>query len=155
MVLSSTHVSKNHAEIYTDGLTLRVRDMGSPNGTYLNRQLVADAPLHEGDLLRFGDCDFRVVRTPSRARRRLTPCRCGGTSSRLLVREMIDKGAVTAALQPIVRLPGREPAAFEALGRGLYPGLPENPVELFDVAGGWAPRPRPSSARLFRRRRSS
>ena len=152
LVLSSSHVSKSHAEIYSDGLTLRVRDLGSSNGTYLNRQLVADAPLHEGDLLRIGDCDFRLVPdVPEEAsaaktlplRRQLSPLR---------MRELIDRGAVTNVFQPILSLPTREAAAFEALGRGLYPGLPEGPVELFDLAGALGPEAQAELSRLFRRR---
>ncbi len=152
LVLSSSHVSKTHAEIYSDGLTLRVRDLGSRNGTYLNRQLVADAPLHEGDVLRVGDYDFRLVPdAPEQAsaaetlplQRHLSPLR---------LRELIDRGAVTTVFQPIVAFPSREPVAFEALGRGLYPGLPEGPVALFDLAGELGPETQADLSRLFRRR---
>ncbi len=152
LVLSSSHVSKSHAEVYSDGLTLRVRDLGSRNGTYLNRQLVADAPLHEGDLLRVGDYDFRLVPdVPEQASaaetlpltRHLSPLR---------LRELIDRGAVTSVFQPIVAFPSREPAAFEALGRGLHPGLPQGPVELFDLAGELGSETQADLSRLFRRR---
>jgi EAL domain-containing protein (putative c-di-GMP-specific phosphodiesterase class I) len=152
MVLSSNHVSKNHAEIYSDGLTLRVRDLGSRNGTYLNRQLVADAPLHENDLLRIGDCDFRIVRLAPEGVSAFDTVPLRGHLEPIRVRELIDRGAVTAVYQPIVRLPGREPEAFEALGRGIYPGLPENPVELFDVAGVLGPDVQAELSALFRRR---
>jgi pSer/pThr/pTyr-binding forkhead associated (FHA) protein len=47
-----------HAEIYTDGLTLRVRDLGSRNGTFLNRAPVKDGPLHDGDVLHVGNYEF-------------------------------------------------------------------------------------------------
>ena len=43
MVLPSNHVSKAHAEIYSDGLTLRIRDLGSRNGTLLIRESVREA----------------------------------------------------------------------------------------------------------------
>ena len=152
MVLSSNHVSKNHAEIYSDGLTLRVRDLGSRNGTYLNRQLVADAPLHEGDLLRVGDCDFRIVRLATEGVSASDTIPLRGHLAPMRMRELIDKGAVTAVYQPIVSLPGRETAAFEALGRGLSPGLPENPVELFDIAGSLGPEAQAELSALFRRR---
>jgi EAL domain-containing protein (putative c-di-GMP-specific phosphodiesterase class I) len=152
MVLSSSHVSKNHAEVYSDGLTLRVRDMGSRNGTYLNRQLVADAPLHEGDVLRLGDCDFRVVRIAMEGVSALDTVPLRGHLGPVRVRELIDRGAVTAVYQPILHLPGREVVAYEALGRGLYPGLPEGPVELFDIAGMLGPEAQAELSSLFRRR---
>ena len=54
--------------------------------------------------------------------------------------------------QPIVSLPSGEPEAYEALGRGIYPGLPEGPVELFDLAGALGPDVQRELSRLFRRR---
>ena len=67
-------MSKNHAEIYSDGEALRVRDLGSRNGTFLNRQPVADAALHRGDVLHFGDFEFRIAeRERDRAPRARTP----------------------------------------------------------------------------------
>ena len=60
LVLPSAHVSKTHAEIYSDGEALRVRDLGSRNGTFLNRQPVSDAALHRGDVLHFGDFELRI-----------------------------------------------------------------------------------------------
>ena len=71
------------------------------------------------------------------------------------VRQLIDQGAVTMFFQPIVTLPSARVAAYEALGRGRMPGLPESPVELFDVAGRWGPTPRPSSAGCSAARRWS
>jgi len=160
LVLPSAHVSKAHAEIYSDGLTLRVRDLGSRNGTFLNRDPVADAPLHEGDVLHFGDYEFRVardlsagidgddegtlVRTAPLSRHFAT-----GTSQ---IRQLIDQGAVTMFFQPVVTLPSARVAAYEALGRGRMPGLPESPVELFDVAGQLGPEVQAELSRLFRRR---
>ena len=65
-MLPSAHVSKHHAEIYSDGLALRIRDLGSRNGTFVNRQVVTDAALHEQDVLHIGGHEFRVVRPWSR-----------------------------------------------------------------------------------------
>jgi EAL domain-containing protein (putative c-di-GMP-specific phosphodiesterase class I) len=68
------------------------------------------------------------------------------------VRELIDKGAVTMVFQPIVQLPSTRVAAYEALGRGRQPGLPENPVELFDAASTLGPEAQAELSRLFRRK---
>jgi pSer/pThr/pTyr-binding forkhead associated (FHA) protein len=102
LVLQSNHVSKFHAEIYTDGLTLRVRDLSSRNGTFLNRERVTDGPLHDGDVLHVGDYEFRVARE-------LPEEDCPGADGTILhtaplsrhfvsgalkVRELIDQGAV-------------------------------------------------------------
>jgi len=160
LVLPSAHVSKAHAEIYTDGLALRVRDLGSRNGTFLNREPVADATLHEGDVLHVGDNEFRVARDlpgedesdDERTLIRTAPLSRHFVSGALQVRELIDQGAVTILFQPIVTLPSARVAAYEALGRGRMPGLPESPVELFDLAGALGPDAQAELSRLFRRR---
>ena len=47
--LPSPMVSQEHAEIYLDGEELRVRDLGSTNGTFVNGdRLQADVELHDG-----------------------------------------------------------------------------------------------------------
>ena len=160
LVLPSAHVSKAHAEIYTDGLALRVRDLGSRNGTFLNREPVADATLHEGDVLHVGDNEFRVARDlpgedesdDERTLIRTAPLSRHFVSGALQVRDLIDQGAVTILFQPIVTLPSARVAAYEALGRGRMPGLPESPVELFDLAGALGPDAQAELSRLFRRR---
>ena len=160
LVLQSTHVSKAHAEIYTDGLTLRVRDLGSRNGTFLNREPVTDAPLHEGDVLHVGDYEFRVARElPEEDERddegtlvRTAPLSRHFVAGASQVRELIDEGAVTMFFQPIVTLPSARVVAYEALGRGRLDGLPESPVELFDLAGALGPDAQAELSRLFRRK---
>ena len=54
-------VSKEHAEIYFAGHGLHVRDLQSTNGTFSNQVRVQDTAIHEGDVLRFADCEMRVV----------------------------------------------------------------------------------------------
>ncbi len=160
LVLPSVHVSKAHAEIYTDGLALRVRDLGSRNGTFLNREQVTDAPLHEGDVLHVGDHEFRVARdVPEDGDRdqegtllRTAPLSRHFVAGASLLRKLLDDGAVTMFFQPIVTLPMARVAAYEALGRGRLEGLPESPVELFDLAGALGPEAQAELSRLFRRK---
>ena len=155
LVLSSVSVSKAHAEIYAEGPALRVRDLGSRNGTFVNRQRVENAPFNEGDVLHVGDHEFRLVRdanplddrtvaiTAPLSRHFLTGARA--------VRQMIDEGAITTLFQPILTLPSQHVCAYEALGRGLFPGLPAGPVELFELAGQLGPETQAELSRLFRR----
>ena len=63
LVLPADSVSKNHAEIYAAGTGLGLRDLGSKNGTFVNRAPIDDAHLCEGDILHFADFEFRVGRT--------------------------------------------------------------------------------------------
>ncbi len=57
--LDDITVSRRHAEIVRSGDGYSVRDAGSLNGTYLNRERIEDAPLANGDELQIGK--FRLV----------------------------------------------------------------------------------------------
>lgn len=57
--LDDVTVSRRHAEILRDGSDYLVRDAGSLNGTYLNRDRIEQATLHDGDELQIGS--FKLV----------------------------------------------------------------------------------------------
>lgn len=57
--LDDITVSRRHAEIVRQGGGFVVRDVGSLNGTYLNRERVEEAALANGDELQIGK--FRLV----------------------------------------------------------------------------------------------
>ena len=57
--LDDITVSRRHAEIHRTGDGYLVRDAGSLNGTYLNRERIEEAPLSNGDELQIGK--FRLV----------------------------------------------------------------------------------------------
>jgi EAL domain-containing protein (putative c-di-GMP-specific phosphodiesterase class I) len=148
LVLPADSVSKNHAEIYALGPSLRLRDLGSKNGTFLNRALVEDAALGEGDVVHFADFEFRLGRADAAESRpdgsldeRLTtvavkrpdlPHRFAEGTREL--RELLRERQVTIVFQPIVLLSRGTVAAYEALGRGRHPQLPESPLELLRIA---------------------
>lgn len=52
--LDDITVSRRHAEIVRDGEEYRVRDAGSLNGTYVNRERIEEAGLQHGDVLQVG-----------------------------------------------------------------------------------------------------
>lgn len=52
--LDDVTVSRRHAEVYRRGPKYFVRDVGSLNGTYVNRKQVDDVELHDGDELQIG-----------------------------------------------------------------------------------------------------
>ena len=163
LVLPADSVSKAHAEIYALGPGLRLRDLGSKNGTFLNRALVEDAALGEGDVLHFADFEFRLGRSdvedqvavaapdesPTTAVKRPgLPHRFAEGTREL--RELLREGQVTMVYQPIVLLSRGTVAAYEALGRGRHSQLPEGPLELLRIAesiGAAA-----ELSRLFRRK---
>ena len=57
--LDDITVSRRHAEIQRSAEGFIVRDAGSLNGTYLNRERIEEAPLSNGDELQIGK--FRLV----------------------------------------------------------------------------------------------
>ncbi len=156
VVLPSQLVSKQHAEISEVDGELRLRDLGSTNGTFVNRQPVDEVALHEDDIIHFADFEFRVGRreragaadegTVSIGERALPRGFVEGTRE---LKELLKEGAVSFLFQPIVRLPGGEVDAYEVLGRGAHPKLPESPVELLKIAAGI--NKEAELSRLFRR----
>jgi EAL domain-containing protein (putative c-di-GMP-specific phosphodiesterase class I) len=145
LVLPAESVSKTHAEIYAPESGLRLRDLGSTNGTFLNREPVKDAALAEGDILHFADFEFRLGRargadagprtdekpTTVVDKRSLPHGFVEGTRE---LRELLRDELVTVVFQPIVVFSHRTVSAYEALGRGRHPRLPESPLELFKIA---------------------
>ena len=57
--LDDVTVSRRHAEFYRHGGTFSVRDVGSLNGTYVNRERIEEAILSAGDEVQVGK--FRLV----------------------------------------------------------------------------------------------
>jgi pSer/pThr/pTyr-binding forkhead associated (FHA) protein len=57
--LDDVTVSRRHAEFHREGGTFTVRDVGSLNGTYVNRERVESATLANGDEVQVGK--FRLV----------------------------------------------------------------------------------------------
>ena len=57
--LDDITVSRRHAEVHREGARYWIRDTGSLNGTYVNRQLVDDGELNEGAEVQVGK--FKLV----------------------------------------------------------------------------------------------
>ncbi len=57
--LDDVTVSRRHASFVPSGPSYEVRDVGSLNGTYLNRERIEAAPLANGDEVQIGK--FRLV----------------------------------------------------------------------------------------------
>lgn len=55
-------VAARHARVSRDGDSFRVRDMNSPNGTYVNdSRIPLSSELTDGDVLRCGDIEFTIT----------------------------------------------------------------------------------------------
>jgi EAL domain-containing protein (putative c-di-GMP-specific phosphodiesterase class I) len=145
LTFASESVSKEHAELFLDGGVLHVRDLGSKNGTFVNNERVAEAPLREGDIVHFAQVEFRVGRqeideadeqgpeasTVSLLDKELPHQFLEGTRE---LPELLERRQVTSVFQPIVSLPSGTLVGYEALGRGRHPRLPAAPLDLFEIA---------------------
>ncbi|HEX5269059.1 MAG TPA: EAL domain-containing protein, partial [Gemmataceae bacterium] len=144
LVVPSRQVSQAHAVITRDGPRCYIRDQLSTNGTFVNGQRVAEgSPLCDGDIVHLAHIEFRYGDGDDVGRDPAPMATEAGRSepppslirARQHLREMIVGGLAAALFQPIVRLPDRQVVAYEALGRGRHPQLPESPARLLDLAG--------------------
>jgi len=146
LALASDSVSKEHAELYLKDGHLRVLDLGSKNGTFVNRERVREAEVREDDILHFAQVEFRVGRQEIEEEPDdLGPPTQGlgsGDIPRQFVEgshhlpELLRERLVTTLFQPIVSLDNGALVGYEALGRGLHPQLGQDPLDLFRIAGG-------------------
>jgi EAL domain-containing protein (putative c-di-GMP-specific phosphodiesterase class I) len=137
-------VSWNHAEIFHSGTHLCIRDLNSTNGTYVNRNRIAEVVnLQADDVIHFANVEFRL-RQHAPVDPQQNTLNTGqegfGLASRFYdnpraFREMLASKAVHVLYQPIVSLEkGNRRVGFEALGRTAHKGLPESPAALFGIA---------------------
>jgi EAL domain-containing protein (putative c-di-GMP-specific phosphodiesterase class I) len=143
LTLASPEVSERHAEIARSGDGLTLRDLGSTNGTFVNRRpLSGSAALRPGDVLHFADRELRLVReevaelpvAAGTLRMPVVTLPRAFTGFGAELRALLDREAVAVRFEPIVRLADGEVMGYEALARGGSTELPQAPAELFAVA---------------------
>ncbi len=61
IVIPGSHLSRRHTQIQVEGNHLRIRDLGSANGTFLNDLQIEDSTANNGDRLRLDVYSFRLV----------------------------------------------------------------------------------------------
>lgn len=142
---ASANMSRYHAELVERDGRLVVRDLGSKNGTFVNRERVTDEAIVEpGDVVHFADAEFRVgagehMRTDTSgytatgvfASERLPEHFPTGAAE---LHHMLDEGAVDSVYQPIVSLETGARVGQECLSRGSWPSLPAGPSDLLRLA---------------------
>ncbi len=144
--LSSSQISRHHATIYQRNHLLWIREFGSTNGTFVNRQrLTGECVLHDGDILHFGSLEFRLSHKAAMpvhsdadedATRRISMLQLpeGFVACEAEFSELLRRGAVVPYFQPIVRLEDQRIVGYELLGRGDFEGLPFSPWPLLQIA---------------------
>jgi EAL domain-containing protein (putative c-di-GMP-specific phosphodiesterase class I) len=144
LTVPSLRVSGRHAEILVVADHLFVRDLGSTNGTFVNRERLAGTRrIQEGDHIEIADVEFRVeYEAPGD--------RAGPISDRLKktnravqsfesdwvfsqFEQLVRGAAVKPSFQPILKLSDLDIYGYEALARSAVDGL-RQPREMFEVA---------------------
>jgi EAL domain-containing protein (putative c-di-GMP-specific phosphodiesterase class I) len=149
LVLTAPGVSRHHARLELRGEALVLADLGSTNGTWVNRmRLEAPQAVAEHDIVHIGlHAEFRVRRGVAETRTTEAPpagertviTRAGTPLSEHFVAQeaqflaLLSGEGLSAAVQPIVTSDGSL-YAYELLGRGTHPGLSSSPAHLFRLA---------------------
>ena len=141
-------VSSLHAEIRVERGQLWIQDMGSSNGTFVNRRRIErPTPLNDGDLLHLATNEFVVGRSPAATgddpdtedQTLYDPVDVATLPRQSVegvteLRELLATRTVDPVFQPIVP-PGSDATRyFELLGRGAHPKLSSAPSDLFRIA---------------------
>ena len=143
LALQSKLVSRHHAEIQTSGGLLWVRDLGSTNGTFVNRKLIQESELLEpGDIISFGRSHFCVKKvdpigspSPEATISFDSTEELANIASLVpMLRRLLSERNVIPHFQPIVRFPDMHVIGYEVLGRIAEGDLPPGPIQLFEVA---------------------
>ena len=135
LTIASPTVSTSHAELQVENGELRVRDLGSTNGTFVNGvRVTTDAVMRFGDLLQIAEVVFRIG-----VRRGDVDCKtiAGDSTEQALALIQFDKliaeRAVLPHYQPIVEMSTQRTVGFEVLGRSQLFGL-GTPRAMFSAA---------------------
>jgi adenylate cyclase len=54
-------ISRRHAEVTASATAVKVHDLGSSNGTFINNTQIQDGNVNDGDIVMFGKVSFRVA----------------------------------------------------------------------------------------------
>jgi EAL domain-containing protein (putative c-di-GMP-specific phosphodiesterase class I) len=149
LAVDARGLSRNHAEfqIGDDG-QLRLADLDSTNGTYVNRERIKGSRLvTENDVIHFGNAEYRLgvesatqMARPADDGERTLIVPAGSSLSQHFVRhekqfmELLRGHGLSAAAQPIVDARTGKLFAYELLGRCTHPDLPASPIHLFSLA---------------------
>ncbi len=144
--INSRHVSKEHAQIVCAGEEVRIRDLGSTNGIFVNGRRIEESVLHHGDIVHVAHKEFRFGQgaVASSTASGIDACvitdhasgppPTSAIQAAELLKELLHRESVRTLFQPIVDLQTHAAIGYEALGRGGHEKLSPSPVYLFGLA---------------------
>jgi EAL domain-containing protein (putative c-di-GMP-specific phosphodiesterase class I) len=150
LTVTALGLSRRHANLTADEASgrLRLTDLGSTNGTFVNRRRVTGSCLlQENDIIHFGSAEFRLrplepdrsVILPMNDMRTIMVEAGRALSEHFVPNEpqfmaLLRGEGLSGAAQPIVAAKGGGLVAYELLGRCNHPDLPKSPIHLFHLA---------------------
>jgi EAL domain-containing protein (putative c-di-GMP-specific phosphodiesterase class I) len=134
IVLEVSSVSKRHALLKVGPDGLRVRDLGSTNGTFVNGTRIDEHLCSEGDLIHFATAMFRVGRRedPNLGATQVASVELYAETL-LQFDQLMNGRGLLPVFQPVVRLEQATTVAFELLARSTHSQL-LNPAAMFGTA---------------------
>jgi len=143
-------VSTQHAVLIVCEGQLRVRDLNSTNGTFVNGvQVAAEVALESGDLVQFAEEVFQVGQSETRYAPVTMPVSSvESAQAAIQFNKLIDDCAVVPFFQPIVEFETQAVIGYEVLARSRLAGL-TTPDAMFKTASRF--RMETELSRLFRR----
>ena len=130
-------VSGQHAIISVENGALRLTDLNSTNGTYVNGERVeGTVAIEEEDLIHFAEAPFRVLRQSLTGQSAGTIAKnvCDEALALVQFDRMMSEKLVRPHFQVIVEVATRNVVGHEILGRGSVFGL-ESVASMFEAAG--------------------
>jgi EAL domain-containing protein (putative c-di-GMP-specific phosphodiesterase class I) len=140
-------VSRHHARIEEMGRELVLTDLGSSNGTFVNRQRIcALTSIDHGDIIHLGSTELRLINRSldlAAESHQSSDATCIMTNARLSDRfptgikeleNLIATRNIKMVYQPIIRASDLQCIGYEALCRGANEKLPGSPLDLFRIA---------------------
>jgi predicted component of type VI protein secretion system len=111
-------VSRQHCEFIIESGSITVRDMGSSNGTYINKERIEEAELSPGDLVAVGPAVFALV--------------IDGEPGDLDAEDVYDRGGVTVMPKKHAGLSGNAAETAAKLAGGV---LDNSDIDMDAQAG--------------------
>lgn len=135
ITIRDASISKQHAKLEMTDDVLKVEDLGSTNGTFLNGKRISEGTVDEGDLLQFANALYRVGRNVAAEidDQTITEGILPWAETLIQFDELISNRAVNPHFQPIVSLHDRSIQAYEVLARSSLSSL-ANPAMMFGAA---------------------